>query len=275
MAGMQRRKGGPMVADHAWMPGAAREGDTFFAGAARVLPRADAALPYFLARFRAGLFAPDLFERHAIDFPLHIRNSVLKRQAEFMAGRLCARAILDSYGLGRHVVSVGQHREPLWPDGYIGSITHSGQYAAAIACPDAAVVGVGIDIETIIQSEGRQAMMDLVVCAEELVYLRNSGSTLGIDCLLTLVFSAKESFFKAAFPQVKGYFDFDAVQVFHIDEVSRIIHFRCVQTLSELLPAGQEHGAHFDFIGDTSVFTAVLLKQDAQAGSWAPQRQAA
>jgi enterobactin synthetase component D len=251
------------------------QGDQFFAGVARVLPRDDERLPYYLALFRAGLFAPDLFDRHAIDFPLHIRNSVLKRQAEFIAGRLCARSILDVYGLGQHVVAVGKHREPMWPDGFIGSITHSGQYAAAIACPGEAIVGVGIDIETIIESDGRQAMMDLVVCEEELAYLHGSGSALGIDCLLTLVFSAKESFFKAAYPQVKGYFDFDAVKVFHIDEAARIIHFRCAQDLSEHLLAGQEHQAHFNFIGDTSVFTAVLLYKEGQLETGPRQLQAA
>jgi enterobactin synthetase component D len=221
------------------------------------------------------LFGPELFDRHGIEFPLHIRNSVLKRQAEFIAGRLCARSILDAYGLGQHVVAIGKHREPMWPDGFIGSITHSGQYAAAIACPEDTILGVGIDIETIIQSDGRQAMVDLVVCDEELRSLQESGSALGMDCLLTLVFSAKESFFKAAFPQVKGYFDFDAVKVHRIDEAARIIHFRCAQTLSPLLPVGQEHEARFNFIGDTSVFTAVILRKAAQSADGPRQLQAA
>jgi enterobactin synthetase component D len=238
----------------------AEHGGQFFASVAQVLPHDEHSLPYFLARFRMELFAPELFERHGIDCPPHIRNSVVKRQAEFIAGRICARSILDAYGQGKHVVAVGTHREPLWPAGFLGSITHSGLYAAAIACPAQGIAGIGIDIETIIKGEARQAMMDMVVNAEEAEYLRRMAGTVSFDSLLTLVFSAKESFFKAAFPQVKAYFDFDAVKVFEIDLQQRIVRFSCTQTLSPGLWQGQVHQAHFDFIGDTSLFSAVLLK---------------
>ncbi|MGV7211649.1 4'-phosphopantetheinyl transferase [Oxalobacteraceae bacterium A2-2] len=241
----------------------------FFAGAAGVLPRGSRALPYYLALFRADRFAPELFQTYGIDFPPHIRKSVLKRQAEFFAGRLCARAILENYGHGRHVVAVGQHREPLWPQGFIGSITHSGHYAAAIACEGRDIAGIGIDIETIIASEARQAMTELVVCAEELRFLRMQVGALDIDSLLTLVFSAKESFFKAAFPLVGRYFDFDAVKVVGFDEQHGRIQLRCVQQLGERLGPGQEHEVYFDFLGDSSVLTAVLLTREAAAAAMA------
>lgn len=239
----------------------AEHGTQFFTSLARVLPDDANSLPYFLARFQMGLFSPDLFHQHGIDFPPHIRNSVIKRQAEFIAGRICARSILDAYGLGQHVVAVGKHREPLWPDGFLGSITHSNHYAAAIACPASDVLGIGIDIETVITDDARQAMMEMVVSADEAAYLRVSAGAVSFDQLLTLVFSTKESFFKAAFPQVKAYFDFDAVQVFAIDQARQTVRFRCVQHLCAGLRQGQEHQAHFDFIGDSSVMTAVLLKQ--------------
>lgn len=241
-------------------------GERFFASITKVLPHTDDSLPYFLARFQMSLFTPELFERHGIDYPQHIRNSVVKRQAEFIAGRLCARSILDMYGHGKHVVSVGSHREPQWPEGFIGSITHSGQYAAAIACPAKNIVGIGIDLETIINDDSRPAMIDLVASAEEVQYLLNHPGYVGFDGLLTLVFSVKESFFKAAFPQVKAYFDFDAVRVVDIDLERRIIRFDCEQDLSEQLRRGQTYLAHFEFIGDASVFTAVMLTRSRVAG---------
>jgi enterobactin synthetase component D len=231
----------------------------FITSLAKVLPHEERSLPYFLARYRVDLFSPDLFERHGIDCPPHIGKSVAKRQAEFIAGRMCARSILDAYGQGRHVVAVGSHREPLWPPGFLGSITHNGLYAAAIACTAQGVLGVGIDIETIINPKARQAMIDMVVNAEETAYLRRFAGHFSFDTLLTLVFSVKESFFKAAFPQVRTYFDFDAVQVLEIDIQKRVLHFVCVQTLCSGLRKGQMHEAHFDFIGDTSLFSAVLL----------------
>ncbi len=245
----------------------AENGERFFASITKVLPNEDASLPYFLARFQMGLFTPELFEQHGIDYPRHIQNSVVKRQAEFIAGRLCARSILDIYGHGKHVVSVGSHREPQWPEGFIGSITHSGQFAAAIACPAKNIVGIGIDLETIINDDSRPAMIDLVASADEVRYLQCHPGGMSFDGLLTLVFSVKESFFKAAFPQVKAYFDFDAVSVREIDLAHRTIRFDCEQDLSEQLRRGQGFLAHFEFIGDTSVFTAVMLPRPSAGGT--------
>ncbi|UUZ50689.1 hypothetical protein LP420_13630 [Massilia sp. B-10] len=95
-----------------------------------------------------------------------------KRQAEFIAGRICAQAALAEYGNGRHSVAIGSHRQPLWPAGLIGSITHNGQYAAALVCPASALLGVGIDIESVVSDDARQAMTELVVSADEAAFLR-------------------------------------------------------------------------------------------------------
>lgn len=238
-------------------------GAPFLHKVARVLPQDHARLPYFLARFQLDLFAPELFARHGIDYPVHIRNSVAKRQAEFIAGRLCAQSILAAYGQANHPVAIGSHREPLWPPGFIGSITHNGQYAAAVACPRRQLLGVGIDIETVIQHDARQAMMALVVSARETALLRALEGELDFDCLLTLVFSAKESFFKAAFAQVQAYFDFDALELTGLDPEQRLIHFRCTGALAESLPAGHPCQAHFDFLDHGSVFTVVVLRHEA------------
>lgn len=234
-------------------------GGQFFVSMAKVLPQDEANLPYFLARFRMDLFSPELFAHYGIACPPNIRNSVVKRQAEFIAGRLCARSILDAYGEGQHVVAVGSHREPVWPAGFIGSITHSSHYAAAIACKAEGVAGIGIDVETIIKDEARQAMMDMVVNQKEVSYLRRFENYLSFDSLLTLIFSAKESFFKAAFPQVKTYFDFDAVEVCELDLAKKILRFSCSKSLSAGLVQGQISQAYFDLVGATSLFTAVLL----------------
>lgn len=246
---------------------ARQAGEPFLHRVVRVLPQQAGTLPYFLARYQPGMFAPALFARHGIVFPPHIRNSVAKRQAEFIAGRLCAQTMLAAYGHAQHAVAIGAHREPLWPAGYIGSITHNSLYAAAIACPQGRLLGVGIDIESLIQSDAREAMMALVVSAQEAALLRASAAAGGLDfdCLLTLVFSAKESFFKAAFAQVRTFFDFDALQLCSVDVPQRVLHFRCRVTLSAQLPAGRICQAHFDFLDHASVFTVVVLQHQASA----------
>lgn len=222
------------------------------------------ALPYVLGRFQLDSYTTEHYCRYGIDFPLDICNSVPKRQAEFIAGRLCAQAVLQLYGHNNYCVRSGSHREPVWPPGFIGSITHNGKYAAALACPDGVLMGIGIDIETIVQDEDRQALEALVVSADEVAYLTASAGELSYDCLLTLVFSAKESFFKAAFAHVKHYFGFDALRVEHIDREQRIICLRAVVALCERLPLGRLYQARYEFIGHASIFTFLLLSSDSQ-----------
>lgn len=234
-------------------------GTAFIERLLTVQPAGSGGWPFALARFQLASYVPELFPQHGIAFPENIRNSVARRQAEFLAGRVCAKAILENYGHARHAIGIGSHRQPVWPSGLIGSITHSAQYAAALACPASALMGVGIDIETIVREEGRAAMIDLVVSPEEVDYLHRCGAGLDFDCLLTLVFSAKESFFKAAFAQVQAFFDFDALQLLHIDPARRLLRFRCQQALSSQLVVGREVVAGFGFIDSGSVFTVILL----------------
>ena len=54
------------------------------------------------------------------------------RLAEFRHGRACARLALGRIGAGAHDIPVGASREPIWPTGVVGSISHAGTAAAAV-----------------------------------------------------------------------------------------------------------------------------------------------
>jgi hypothetical protein len=61
-------------------------------------------------------------------------SAVPRRRAEFAAGRACARAALRRLGINGWPLLVGSKREPLWPAGVVGSITHTdGLVAAAVS----------------------------------------------------------------------------------------------------------------------------------------------
>lgn len=233
-------------------------GDGFIRCRTASLPGSPA-LPYVLARYELGKYSCDQFARHAIAFPPHISKSVAKRQAEFLAGRLCARLALEALGHEGSDVATGSHRQPIWPAGLVGSITHSGEYAAALVRPGTARHGVGIDIERRVDDGGRQALSELAVTRDEAAFLRGHAGMLDFDWLLTVVFSAKESFFKAAFAQVGEFFDFDAVRVSRIDIPGGTIDMACTRTLSPHLLQGQVCAAHVEFLDGASVLTAVRL----------------
>jgi 4'-phosphopantetheinyl transferase EntD len=83
------------------------------------------------------------------DCPPAVARAVLRRRSEHLAGRRCAVRALAMH-LGRDSVNVGMigtgpHRVPIWPQGTIGSITHSGNYAAAAVGGSKRIRGIGID----------------------------------------------------------------------------------------------------------------------------------
>ena len=234
-------------------------GDGFIRWRAGTLQGASHAPALILARFQPQAYTSGLFAHYGIDMPGPIRNSVARRQAEFLAGRLCARLALDAQGWRGGGVTVGSHRQPVWPAGWTGSITHSGCHAAAAAGPQADLLGIGIDIEHAVSGEASQALGERVVSGRERAGLQDAVRILGIDRLLTLVFSAKESFFKAAFTQVGDYFDFDAVEVTRIDTSRRTIDMRCTRTLCPLLQSGLRCRARFEYLDGGAVLTWILL----------------
>ena len=140
-----------------------------------------------------------------------LSNAGRKRKAEHLAGRIAAAHALPD----RTVPGIGPSGEPLWPEGVSGSITHSGTQAMAVVVrhPDALV---GIDCEAILPDPEARDIQDGIIDVQEAICLTHSGYPFALA--LTLAFSAKESLFKALFPQVKTYMGFERARVTELTE---------------------------------------------------------
>jgi 4'-phosphopantetheinyl transferase EntD len=77
--------------------------------------------------------------------PQALRHATQKRQREFLAGRWCAKQALQGLGAGSTHVAMAGDRAPIWPDGVVGSITDTGDFAAAAVAWAADVAGLGIE----------------------------------------------------------------------------------------------------------------------------------
>ncbi|MET0268012.1 MAG: 4'-phosphopantetheinyl transferase superfamily protein [Duganella sp.] len=195
-------------------------------------------VPLCLLRFQAKDFDPSWFASHALPCPPSIAASVRKRQAEYFHGRLAARQALARYGLAHIEVTTGAQREPCWPTGIIGSISHNNDYAAAVALRNSEHGAIGIDIETVLDASGAAAVARIALDAGELEWLRRQAGPASMELLLTMVFSAKESFYKAAFPAVGHIFDFSAVRISALDLAEGALELELCVTLCATLPAG-------------------------------------
>ncbi|MGJ8544834.1 MAG: 4'-phosphopantetheinyl transferase family protein [Sulfitobacter sp.] len=161
-----------------------------------------------LALRETGGAVPALFAREA----QAVARAVPKRQAEFAAGRAAAREALAALGQPAAAIPMGADRAPVWPEGVIGSISHSNFYgAAALALGGGALRGIGIDLEPEADLPGD--VLDLVCGEAERAWLAGLPAAQQGRAGL-LIFSAKEAFFKAQYPLTGAMIGFEAAQVF-------------------------------------------------------------
>lgn len=129
---------------------------------------------------------------------LHER-AVDKRRREFAAGRVLARRALAELGApdGPLLAAEGG-RAPVWPAGFVGSISHTSDYAAAAAARADEVMALGIDVEDWSRFRDRLegAILSQAEIARELSGLEGEARQIAMG----LLFSAKEAFYKCQHP---------------------------------------------------------------------------
>ncbi|MGO1070340.1 4'-phosphopantetheinyl transferase family protein [Lysobacter sp. CA199] len=189
----------------------------------------------YRCRFDLGLYRDELYPLHGLDFPPQFARAVAKRRGEYLAGRICAQRALRRLGVPAGQIGIGPDREPLWPAGAIASISHAGDRAVCIASDDPRVIGLGIDIERGIGAELAEQIRGVVVDAAEETLIRAGFDDFPFG--LAAAFSAKESLYKALFPQVRRFFGFEAMRLAQV-EPQRLV-FAAAQTLAPGVRAGQ------------------------------------
>ncbi|WP_245228257.1 4'-phosphopantetheinyl transferase family protein [Xanthomonas bromi] len=211
--------------------------------------------------FELERFSPDAFDRCDIACPDPIARSVHKRQAEYFFGRLAAResarqqASLPTDSVPQ--IAIGSSRAPVWPAQSIGSISHTSKFAAAAVAPSDGWRGIGIDLEHIVDASTREALLSTVVDHSERLLLQSicASTDCALDVLLTLVFSAKESLFKASFSAVGRYFDFSSARLVALSlRAGRVRLQLCEQLCPELL-LGQQCEIGFGFVDPHTIMT--------------------
>ena len=194
-------------------------------------------------RFDPSLLVPDDFRRSQIEPPPSVQRSVAKRQAEFLAGRLCARAaLLQLQGLDCSP-AIGEDRAPVWPSGICGSITHSTGHAAAIVAQKADWRGLGMDLENLLNAERAERLAGEILTPAELKRMA-AGRREQRALTVTLTFSVKESLFKALYPIVQQRFYFEHAEVLEWTDRGQV-RLRLLTDLSSEWRTGSELDAQF------------------------------
>ncbi|MCG9753300.1 4'-phosphopantetheinyl transferase superfamily protein [Vibrio brasiliensis] len=190
-----------------------------------------------------------------IALPVSVQRSVAKRRAEFIAGRYMASLSLSALSVVDQEVLIGSHREPLWPQAMTGAISHTGDRAVALVAEREAHPFVGIDVEHWLDARTAAEIGSQICQEREWRLLIEQG--LNREQAISLIFSAKESLFKATFPFIGRYFGFESACVVEFDWAEQILILALEPFLAQYC-SGQRV-FRCQFFCQTSTVTTVIL----------------
>jgi 4'-phosphopantetheinyl transferase EntD len=137
-----------------------------------------------------------------------VGRAVDSRLREFATGRACARRAMAELGLPVRGVARGDNREPVWPEDVVGSITHTKGYCGAALALKSAGVTLGIDCEP--DGPLPRGVLERVSTEAERAQLASLPDGVNWGRLL---FSAKESVYKALWPVVREWIGFSDAEI--------------------------------------------------------------
>lgn len=132
-----------------------------------------------------------------------------RRRQEFAAGRASAHRALRRLGMPDAPIRVAERREPVWPTGTVGSITHCDGFCAAVVGRSTLIAGLGLDAEPSRPLD--LEIRDTILTAGEQANLAQLPLAPGVWS--TMGFVAKEALFKAVYPRWGREIAFDEVQL--------------------------------------------------------------
>lgn len=133
-----------------------------------------------------------------------------KRIGEFAAGRACARRAFAELGVAGFALRSGPDREPLWPAGLTGSITHTRDFCGVAVARKEVAASLGLDAER--RDAVRRRLWERIATAAELEWLASLPAADAVG-MATLLFSAREAFYKCQFGLTREWLDFSDVSV--------------------------------------------------------------
>jgi 4'-phosphopantetheinyl transferase EntD len=143
-----------------------------------------------------------------------IAHCAEKRIQDFAAGRACAHRALRELGIRDFSLLAGEHREPIWPAGIVGSITHTSSYGAAVVAHQRDLRSVGLDCE-VVDAVGEELWSQICTASEIERLAQLPPPERGRQA--ALIFAAKEAFYKCQFPLTRAWVGFEDVVIEPLD----------------------------------------------------------
>lgn len=132
------------------------------------------------------------------------------RIAEFAAGRFCARRAVARFGIVDCPIGAHDDRRPRWPRSLTGAITHTAGFSAAAVGERRRFRAIGIDAERI--GSVTPDLWSRVLRPAERDWLEALPAA-AQAIVATLLFSAREAFYKCQYEMTRQWLDFHDVTI--------------------------------------------------------------
>lgn len=178
-----------------------------------------------------------------------INQAIAKRRDEFATGRWLARRTMAQLELPIGIIGRGEQRQPLWPSGSVGSITHTDDIAAVAVGTDTSCRSIGIDLE--MWPRVTSELHSKLFTRDELAALDGQPAAAA-----GLLFSAKEAGYKATFPLAERFIGFQEAEI-DVDWSQRRFSIRYVGKHTD--NSVMEQGEGYFLISDQYALSLFLI----------------
>jgi enterobactin synthetase component D len=165
------------------------------------------------------------------------------RKIQFETGRYCAAEILSDLGCQLGTVNKSSDGSPIWPNGFVGSITHADNLVGVAIASAKSVRSIGIDLESVLPDSIAKEIEPVCLLSSEVALC----AAMNFDRTIfnTICFSAKEAFFKCVYPLVDIFFDFHDAEIQRIDVAANRLSICLLRSLSVEFHRGMVfHGSY-------------------------------
>lgn len=166
-----------------------------------------------------------LIRSYQLVAPAFLKDALPSRLEEFFSGRVVAEAILRHHFASKAMISSKSQHLPQWPHTYLGSISHNQQQLLVMVSAEYSYVGV--DLKEHISQQTAEQIADLILTRKEQQYwLQEVKQYISYTQYVSLLFSMKESLYKAVYPIAMNYIDFLEVEMIEVNMNQRRAHFQ-------------------------------------------------
>jgi len=202
------------------------------------------------------LALPEQAEPLYPDEQTSLARAVDKRRHEFALGRTAARHALAQLGLPAGPLLPNSDRSVAWPAAVWGSISHADGLCAAVLARRERLRGIGIDVE--VRRRVEPKLWRMIATDEEQARLAAIPDETERLERATLLFSAKEAFYKAQYCVTQSWVGFQDAQV-HFERAGEFELELRNEVVGAHFPAGSRFAGRHALLRDHVVTGLVIL----------------